>query len=702
MKTLRAIALALATLGVLSSSAARADASRAVQLKWKAEMASKIGGASGFAARKGEKIIVWEQGEEASQAEIIHLLVDAPFLAVQLAVQNALAKSGGFKSTADTRQWVSQSEGWENVLVSHRQDLRDKLAARNVLPQLAEAFKRGALTGPEYHQLKQAARRKTDWSLNEIGELDELTRLAFDTYCASKDESLGITGDYTSHLEICVFDMSAAFGHPAAAARISRTDRYPTPGSSRWKGIRDFNILSPGPAATIWQRVVPSAAFDTVYAALKLAASGGTVQVAASSLAWVDHSGEAKTTIPVKFAYPYPPAGSGFSNVELVSWDAIAGQLNSVFEADNIYPYDLVGLPNGDLIVGLGGNALTRVWRLGRAKGRWTSELIWEGRQRTHQLELSSDGKTVWFSGGNEHQDTRLFAYDVLVHKTTEYQVYFDINASKTWRWALAGSDYPTFYASERTGNLRNPYLEAQLQVFLPRTPPPLHGGEWWFKTALRVPRDGQPVRWRDRKHLWITDGGLAQVESRSGVVTRSLPLPQRAGIPYHNSSREDAPWVPAPLGSPEANWVAIGYLVMLADDGNPRPKFEAAPTRHTGRFVGMHVIDLNTGGVRMSALLGRSDTLEAAARSANGKLLALGSNGVGSRPSMVALWDVASGRAPLQLAAPANGSLHTLAFSNSGAELWGLYNLGLARWRLPTRLQDAVRHGSLPDQSHN
>lgn len=118
-----------------------------------------------------------------------------------------------------------------------------------------------------------------------------------------------------------------------------------------------------------------------------------------------------------------------------------------------------------------------------------------------------------------------------------------------------------------------------------------------------------------------------------------------------------------------------------------------------------MHVVDLKNGHV-LSPLLGAADSFKAAARSANGRFLAMGTTyKAGGWQHRVALWDVAQGRTPVQLDAsslPKNSEIQALAFSWDGSALWAIGTRELMLWKLPAALRDRAGQGAVPDQSRN
>jgi hypothetical protein len=205
-------------------------------------------------------------------------------------------------------------------------------------------------------------------------------------------------------------------------------------------------------------------------------------------------------------------------------------------------------------------------------------------------------------------------------------------------------------------------------------------------------------VRWRDTKAFWTKDShGVAELDAESGRVMQAWATPRPGGGSIWH--------VPAPIGSPEANWIATGFIFGYGSLDVERipPALRPIPgDRNDEPFVGMHVINLKDGHI-LSALLGRFSTLQAAARSANGKFLALGSShmyGSGSK-SQVVLWDIKQGHTPVRLdTSKIQGEMFGLAFSWNGAELWAMGRGNLFRWRLPEPLRDAAVNGSFPEQS--
>ncbi|WP_233874637.1 hypothetical protein [Paraburkholderia adhaesiva] len=358
------------------------------------------------------------------------------------------------------------------------------------------------------------------------------------------------------------------------------------------------------------------------------------------------------------------------------------------------------------------------MWRLHQANGGWKAEEIWRGEEGAGQLALSANGHTAWFDGASTRQATHeWFAYDVDARRLTHYAMTrsdADRGDFGSLRWELAGDQLPAVFDHNISlgDRQKNPLGGVLLSVLRPTAPPSLAHDAWPFGTAFLSARQAMmgadmegntliwPVRWRDPKVFWVEDQpGIAELDAASGRVLRALALPQRFGFgaPDPHNATGVAQGAPTPLGSPEAGWIATGFELRLADDGH-MPSSLYSVSNDNGSFVGMHVVNLKDGHA-LSALLGRSEKLAAAARSAHGRFLALGGMKPGS-PHVV-LWDIAQARTPVQLETSSRSELHAVAFSWNGADLWALGDRELFHWSLPDSLRDAAAKGSFPDQSH-
>lgn len=680
---------------------------------WRIESATAFRGHATVAAQRKEQILVWDGGKGAQVASQVLLLVEAPYDQVQPAVQQALAPLGALSMHSENSPLAYLPSGWSEVLMSRRADLREALVAHAILPRLQLAVVQGAITPAEMEQRLARERARVDLAPQSGDQLDAF-RATYPYWYATQDRSHGLTGRRKSELLIRVSDVSATFGHPATEVYISREDSYPNPGYLL-KQVTEFNPLGSSTPRVLSDNVVPAAAFTAVRDAL--ASLPGKVEIARSPLAWVQPV--AQPTTPV-LNLAAPAGDAPAIQAQAIRWDALVIDPHSRGYTP-IYPHALLALPDGDLMVSAGmfddSGQSQRVWRLHDANGEWKAEEVWRGAAGTAQLSLSADGRIAWFNGGNAPYIAHdLYAYDIASRSLTRHAATWpdaDRRNISNLRWELAGDQRPAIFDHDyslgdddgRKNLLGNNYLT----VLRPTTAPSSANGTWPFSPTFSSPRQSMmgarmkgntliwPVRWRDPKTFWVEDQpGIAQLDAASGRVLRALTLPQRFGTPDPTDATGVAQWIPKPLGSPEAGWIATGFVLMMADDGHMPPTKGG-----NDRFVGMHVVNLEDGRV-LSALLGRSDTLQAAARSAHGRFLALGSNGARRGDRRFALWDIAQGRTPVQLETSSNNEVHALAFSWNGADLWALCRGELLHWHLPDALIDAATGGSFPDQSSN
>ncbi|WP_266171256.1 hypothetical protein [Dyella subtropica] len=694
---------------------AHAQSTAVEGLSWKIESADLFLRDLGPAAKAKEPILVWSTKDSEKVATDVDLLVEAPYDRIQPAVQKALATLGAFTSNTETSYLDND---WAQVLLSRRPDLRDALATRFEKPRLQLAVKEGALTSDEMERRLARARAGVT-SVPQHPTTMDAFRVAYPSYYAEQERSYGLTGKRSSKLSVRVFDVSAAFGYPATSVHISREDSYPNPKYGVLASWRDFNVLSGSRSPTLGDSVVPAPVFEAVRNALVEAADGHAMSIAPTPMAWAIPAD--LTALVPAFTLAAPSSDQPTLEAQPIRWDTLIGA-----GRDLRHPQDLLALPDGDLM--LSAEILDtsgwsqRVLRLRDANGEWKVESVWRGDQSARQLALSADGHTVWFASNTTRDDaTQMHAYDVATRQLASYTLGLPDtdNRINNWRWELADDQLPVIFDHRSAPLFDRDKADAsklggeRLIVMRPATPPPAAGGTWSFQLAVSSARQSMmnvrmkgntdiwPVRWRGSKTFWTEDQpGIAELDAANGHVLRALPLPQRFGTPDRNDAGGAAAWVPTPLGSPEAGWIASGFVLMLTDDGSMPPKLDGA-TNRSDRFVGMHVVDLKDGRVRLSALLGRADTLQAAARSANGRLLAIGSNGIKPRGPKVVLWDIAKAQTPVRLSAPERGELHALAFSWNGADLWALSGGELLHWRLPDTLKDAAARGSFPDQSH-
>lgn len=603
----------------IASASDRARAPLGVTSAWSVNEASEANGASALAASRKDPVLVWTDGGQVISAKEAYLLVDEPFASVQPSVHRALTLLGRIRSSRSDSPLAYQPEGWDVVLLSRRPDLRHALADRFARAGLERALKQGALTATEFDVRWALARARTASAPQDRAALDAF-RQTYASFRARHTRSYGLTGSSSSDLTVDVFDVSAAFGRPASAVRLSREDKSPNPRHNAFSGLRDFNILSRPPPQTLTSNVVPATAFTAVHAALVSISSDERVRVAPSPQAWVGVI-EPPVKVPTIMLVP-PSADAARLDAEVVPWSAISG--TSDMSADSITdPSDLLTLPNGDLIISASDIRSARVWRAQQLGGTWRAKTIWHGESGAKQLSISSDGGTVWFDGASPiGRRGALVSYDAKTDATTEYQprLFQTKEAASTgreldWRrWELTGSELPAFFDHDYLPSDESPVDRDVFRLIQPAMPAPAAGGSWLFKPSFGALRQSMmnmqgntliwPVRWRAHSSLWTEDQvGIAELDADNGRVLRAHAVPQRFGKLNRLDATGAAQWVPLPLGSPQAEWIALGFVLMLRDSGKLPPQLDAGPGTEQ-RFVGMHVINVKDGRVCMSALL--------------------------------------------------------------------------------------------------
>ena len=700
-------------------------------LHWRFEQLHNTGHNNDYevAARRGEQVLLWDNGKNRqAYAEVVYLLVAAPYDQVQPLVQNALQQLGPLKAHADTMPLRdlsdSDSTNWGAVMLSRRPDLRTAIAGQSLQTKLHQALQQGAITQQELDWRMDQARARVD----RLGQGFDLPALkaTYAYWDARQDRSDGMTGRYQSTLFVRVQDVSAVFGHPATVVQFGRDDTRPNPDYSLWKAVtlQDVDWLGGGRTQSkkFGVSVVPSDVFTALTDALF--AVPGKLEIAASPDAWQLPTTPAMP--PPAITLVAPDRNAPVLKPKFLRWDEL---VTDPSERAFLYPHDMLGLPDGSLLLSadVNGNRgdIAHVWWLHEVNGTWQADDVWQGKEGPRRMMISGDGTAAWFDGQPTDERTPyLYRYDVASRKLSRYEVGWPKETD--WQnhelsdlhWILADDLPANFWHDYRLMQKPpNPVGYQFLTVQRPAIPPPAADGAWPFHTAMTSVRQSLmdeisgntnaliwPVRWQPSGSYWTEDSqGIAELDANTGRVLRTIALPQRFGRPDPASATGIAQWVPEPLGSRQGQWIATGFVLMLDDNGNMPPTVKNADSNSV-RFVGMHVVDLKSGHV-LSALLGRADEFSAAARSANGRFLAMGTTSVdtGVSTQRVALWDVAQGRTPVQLDAsllPHGSEIHAMAFSWDGSALWALDNRELVLWQLPEALRDGATRGNAPDQS--
>ncbi|MCA8323571.1 WD40 repeat domain-containing protein [Burkholderia cepacia] len=697
-------------------------------LHWRFEQLHDTGHDDDYevAARRGEQVLIWDNGKNRqAYAGAVFLLVSAPYDQVQPLVERVLQRTSPVKASADSWQLQSLPDPWSHILLSRRPDLRAAIADHATLPRLQQALQQGAITRQELDWRMDQARARVDRLFSGSGLPALQPTYAF--WEARQDHSDGITGQYRSALFVRVQDTSAIFGHPATVVQFGRIDSRPNPDYSLWKALtlQDLDVFSGNrtQSSRTGISVVPADVFTALTDALS--ALPARLEIATSPAAWQLPSAPSMPPPAIKPVAPDPSAP--VIKPSIIRWDKF---VTDPSQRTLLYPHDILGLPDGSLLFSAqvadnrGWNQY--VWRLRAANGALQADEIWHGKEGPRQMMINGDGSAVWFDGQPDAKSKPcLYRYDIASSKVDRHEVVWP--SETDWRdhqmsdmsWILDDDLPANFWHDLRHGEKdAKPVGSAFLTVQRPASPPPGNDDPWPFVTTLSSVRQSLmdeisngsnaliwPVRWRPSGSYWTEDSqGLAELDARTGRTLRTIALPRRIGTPDSFSAAGVAQWVPKPLGSPQGHWIATGFALLRDDDGSmPSPVKDPGPKR--ARFAGMHVVDLKNGHV-LSALLGAADSFKAAARSANGRFLAMGTTyKAGGWQHRVALWDVAQGRTPVQLDAsslPKNSEIQALAFSWDGSALWAIGTRELMLWKLPAALRDRAEQGAVPDQSRN
>ncbi len=249
---------------------------------WQLAAAASAPGTSVPAGLGEESLLFWSRLEGLRvPAESAHLLVQAPYATVKAAVSASLRGQGPWQEREAREPLSELPEDWAPVLLSRRADLRAALAAH--APELEAAVAAGALTAEEARQRQQQARGRVDASPAQWRALAVFGTTGYDSYFAGREARAGRA---VTQLRVFVFDVSAAFGRPATALRVERTDTFPNP-DARWiRPLRDFSVMGGGSTPRqLTRQVVPGSVFAAVRDAA-LAVAPGAVQVAASPQRW--------------------------------------------------------------------------------------------------------------------------------------------------------------------------------------------------------------------------------------------------------------------------------------------------------------------------------------------------------------------------------------------------------------------------------
>lgn len=607
-------------------------------------------------------------GRDGKPLPQVQMVVELPFVQVLPVVQSALKPLGTFAGQHDSNQVARIDQGWGDVLLDRRPELKREYLRQYELPTLQQYVSDGALLDSEIPG--RLARLERQFHFQGRGERMPALQGAFNYWVGTAEQRHGTMGRSRSTVHVRVTELDAVMGRPATAVTLSRTDDWPNPDGGmigQLRALADANILSRGPQARIQRNSVPQPLFNPVFEALS-ALPGARLRIGADAGDWIAPPKPMAAIIEPQQKVPDANAAAVAAQPVLRIERVLALK---TFEADDMqvladgsallvqrYPFTLMHWSPAT------GDAPRTLWTApGQDVGRWLLAADARG-QVAHVLV---DGQVMRYDLAHPALLTHPLAFDEKGVLGDSYVRYFH-----------DGNGVPLAYRRDYAGK------RDTFKLWAPVAPSASDGTRWEYALQFAAPRQHvmrgdlpgnaqvKPVQWDGPlANPWIEDVfGLTELDGRSGRVLRVLPLPRRFGTVDVFDDIGMAQWTPEPLGSINGRWIAVGFVLM--DDER--------------RNAGMHVVDVDSGKVRYSLTLPGQDSLKVAAGSPDGRLLALGSAG---GDAAAVLWNLDSGRSlTLQANRQTCAELQQLQWSPDGRRLWGRCVDALVQWELPEAWQ--------------
>ncbi|MGO1719287.1 MAG: hypothetical protein ACTHZI_03740 [Luteimonas sp.] len=600
--------------------------------------------------------------QDGTRSRVAHIAIRAPFSQVQPAVEQALAGLGRFEGNLSQSPRAYMRDGWGEVLMSRHPDLRRAYARIASLEGLQAQVDMGALLPWELERDMRRAEASADSSPQRRIELPELqsdSRL----WGATRTRRHGLTGRSRRVDVVSVMEMDVVLGAPATVVSVQAQLRWPNPDGGLIDQVREFDILSRGPARFLERSVVPSDLFTPVHEALRALPEGAHTQVHASPEAWV---------VPIE--PPFPVKRS-----RLAAPDADARQLDTVswLLPDGMGELlDLFPLPGGDLLLATHERSHPRLWHY-RPDGE--ARLLWRGDART--VHNTHTRLIAGAQAGRVHLTLTdaVVIHDPATGATTHHplQVPEGVDEPYYWHWQRGPDGGLELY--NHVYSLTGP-LRSGLQRLASGPVPVADGEPWRFRPALMSPRQTTANRYRrgntqlkpinalDREGVWVEEPtGLALLHPEDGRIVRAIELPLRLGdrVGGDGDGTGMAGHVPEPFGSPAGRWIATGFTI--------------GPEQQRG----MHVTNVDTGRTLLSAWLDGVNTLAAGSASPDGTRIALGGSVPRGGGSRIGIWPTASGRKAVVADVDLRDchDLRRLVWSGDGARLWGVCRKAVLSW---------------------
>lgn len=607
-------------------------------------------------------------GKDGERVKQVQMVVDLPYAQVLPVVQSTL-KPMGTVAGQDSHNLVARIDhGWGDVLLARRPELTREYLRSYELPKLQQYVSDGALLESEIPG--RMARLERQFRFVGRGERMPALQQPFRYWTGSIEQRHGAMGRSRSSINVQVTELDAVMGRPATAVTLSRTDDWPNPEGGivgQLRAFADGNIFSSGPQARIQRSSVPQPVFTPLFDALG-DLPGAQLRIGSDASEWI--------------APPKPQVAIGEPVLTLVDPNAAEVAAKAVlriervmalqtFEADGMQV-----LADGSVL--LVQNYPFTLMRWAPADGA-TPQTLWTSPQpHASGWRLSADarGQVAYLLANGQ-----VMRYDIAHPALHWHPLAFDrkgVLGDSYVRYVDDGNGVPLAYRRDYTGKIDT------FTLWAPVDPSTTDGARWDYTQRFAAPRQHvmrgdfpgnaqvKPVQWDGpRPTTWIEDVfGLTELDGSTGRVLRVLPLPRRFGSKDPFDDVGMAQWTPEPFGSVRGHWIAVGFVLM--DD--------------KGRSPGMHVVDVDSGKVRYSLSLPGRDSLNVAAGSPDGRLLALGR--AGGEVAAV-MWNLDTGHS-LRLRADRTTceELRQLQWSPDGTRLWGRCVNALVQWELPANWQ--------------
>ncbi|MGS0897074.1 YncE family protein [Burkholderia stagnalis] len=576
-----------------------------------------------------------------------YFLVRQPYAAVKAALQQGFATPGlrGFQTRDDTAALSAMEFYWVQVSASHRPDFRAALSQATVkqaTPTLDRALASGVVTPAERTAFGNALAQppeRIDDALKQMPILSQpVARWSFHRVRGSSP----IQSDYGT-----VMDVSAMTGDTpmtliwfsGSATTVTRRLRM----TSCMTGVTCF----PDPH-------IERDEHATDHDDPALANFLGKLARSMQALPQADAARVMQAYFDA-YASNYPRPAPTIAQSDAIPRTTLPG-IDLPADETDLRRYDnddwrLLALPDGSLL------ASGKISHRYLPDGASVRRQVAAGLNGAQGLKITPDG-LVWALDGREGGTQKLLAWRAAANRSTVYPV----------------ADAPDLFVDDWTlpasGGVA---LRYQDRLFSMTQQGQWSRHKWDASTRGAVGEILEPVSPRAYSPgvhfgdglFWAADYDLYGIDPATARVARSIPV-----------STENLFF-----GSHAGHWAV------------------ATGTDAKG-FSDFRVVDLDTGRVRADLSTPAANYLSSLARSAHGRLLALGSMG------SVVVFDMTHVTPVLNLAMPANYSVDALAFSWAGDKLWiYTHDQGndspskLIAWDVPAGSIDAARGRDIPDQ---